>query len=84
LLAHGDVDGVEFGGGDVGAGDDEEAGEEADPELAVLHAAEAPEQLGVVVEAAAAAAAVAVRHLPTALHCSSRRAHKQRQLAVLT
>ena len=56
LLAHGDVDGVEFGGGDVGAGDDEEAGEEADPELAGLHSAEAIEQLGVVVEAAAAAA----------------------------
>ena len=74
------MDGVEFGGGEVGAGDDEEAGEEADPELAGLHAAEALEQLGVVVEVAA----IAVGHLPTALHCSSRRAHKQRHLAVLT
>ena len=60
LLAHGDVDGVEFGCGEVGAGDDEEAGEEADPELAGLHSAEAIEQLGVVVEAAAAAIAVAL------------------------
>ena len=74
------MDGVEFGGGEVGAGDDEEAGEEADPELAGLHAAEALEQLGVVVEVAA----IAVGHLPPALHCSSRRAHKQRHLAVLT
>ena len=48
------MDGVEFGCGEVGAGDDEEAGEEADPELAGLHSAEAIEQLGVVVEAAAA------------------------------
>ena len=54
------MDGVEFGCGEVGAGDDEEAGEEADPELAGLHAAEAIEQLGVVVEAAAAAIAVAL------------------------
>jgi len=39
LLAHDDVDGVEFDGGEVGAGYEEEAGDEAEPELAGLHAA---------------------------------------------
>lgn len=78
LLTHGDIDGVEFGGGEVGAGDDEEAGEKAKPELAGLHGADALEQLGVKADAGAGA----VRHLPTTLHCSSRRAQKQRRLTV--
>jgi hypothetical protein len=57
-LTHGDVDGVELGGGEVGAGDEEEAGDEADAELARLHAGEALDQLGVV----------AARQLPAAVH----------------
>lgn len=66
------MDGVELGGGEVGAGDDEEPGDEAEAEPSGLHAAEVLEQLGVLV-VVVVVAAIAVPRLTTALH--GRRRH---------